>query len=178
MQPVSIVEQLLRHPQIREYRLLSPKQLSFSPAVAEACASNACGKYGSCWTCPPGVGDLRLWQQRILQYENLAVFTCVHSLEDCFDFEGMIRGQEKTMVLLHQLRDELSEHKMDILPLGCAGCNICQPCTYPQAPCRFPQRAIVSIEACGIDVVQLSRDTGIRYHNGENTVTYFCIILF
>ena len=178
MQPLSTVEQILHHPLIREYRLLSPKQLSFSPAVSEACASNVCGKYGSCWTCPPSVGTPHLWQQRILQYEHLAVFTCVHPLEDCFDFEGMIHGQNETMALLQQLRTKLSQHKMDILPLGCASCNLCQKCTYPQEPCRFPQQAIVSVEACGIDVVQLSRDTGIRYHNGDNTVTYFCIILF
>ena len=33
-------------------------------------------------------------------------------------------------------------------------------------------------EACGINVVELSRNIGVNYNNGPNTVTYFCIILF
>ena len=31
-------------------------------------------------------------------------------------------------------------------------CGICKTCTYPDAPCRFPDRARRSMEACGIDV--------------------------
>ena len=33
------------------------------------------------------------------------------------------------------------------------------------------------MEACGIDVVSLSRTAGIRYNNGPDTVTYFSLLL-
>ena len=62
--------------------------------------------------------------------------------------------------------------------LGCEGCDICEKCTYPDAPCRFPEKAIPSIEACGISVVELSKLIGLNYNNGPCTVTYFCMILF
>ncbi len=61
--------------------------------------------------------------------------------------------------------------------LGCEGCNLCPICTYPDAPCRHPDRAIPSVEACGIHVVEFSRNIGLKYNNGPNTVTYFCIVL-
>ena len=55
---------------------------------------------------------------------------------------------------------------------------ICTKCNYPATACRFPERAIPSVEACGIDVVELARKSGINYNNGPDTVTYFCIILY
>ncbi len=34
------------------------------------------------------------------------------------------------------------------------------------------------MEAAGINVVHLSRDCGIKYINGADTVTYFSLLLF
>lgn len=172
------IETLLNHPDVWEYKLIPTQQIPFSQAVADACKANACGKYGTCWTCPPGVGHYAQWQQKILQFQTAAVFTCKHPLEDCFDFEGMMLAQEKTMDLLHRFTTKLRQANMPFLALGCAGCRLCSQCTYPEKPCRFPDKALVSVEACGVDVVTLSRNIGIHYNNGTNTVTYFCIILF
>jgi predicted metal-binding protein len=171
------LEELLRTPKIWEYRLISTKEIPFAQAVADACKANTCGKYGTCWTCPPGAGHYVEWQKKIQQFETAAVFTCKHLLEDCFDFEGMIMGQQKTMELLYRMIDQLSREDVPYLALGCACCSLCSKCTYPDNPCRFPERATVSVEACGVDVLTLSRNIGIRYNNGPNTVTYFCIIL-
>ncbi|MBR2616748.1 MAG: hypothetical protein IKC56_00735 [Clostridia bacterium] len=55
---------------------------------------------------------------------------------------------------------------------------MCKTCTYPTAPCRFPDRARTSMEACGINVVELAKEVGINYVNGQNTVTYFSLILY
>lgn len=161
-----------------EYRVIPTQQIPFSQAVADACKSNACGKYGTCWTCPPGAGHYTELERKIKNYQTAIVFTCKYDLEDCFDFEGMMLGQQKTMRILHQITDELRNGGHRFLALGCEGCHLCENCTYPDAPCRFPEKATVSVEACGIDVVTLSRNIGIHYSNGANTVTYFCIILF
>jgi hypothetical protein len=45
-------------------------------------------------------------------------------------------------------------------------------------PCRFPEKAISSVEACGIDVMSLSKSAGVRYNNGKNTVTYIGAVLY
>jgi len=40
-------------------------------------------------------------------------------------------------------------------------------------PCRHPQQAISSLEAYGVNVSLLAQAAGMRYTNGQNTVTYF-----
>ena len=67
-----------------------------------------------------------------------------------------------------------------ILPKGCeilgaGSCNICKICAFPE-PCRFPEKAKTSVEACGINVVSLAKTAKINYTNGENTVTYFSVV--
>lgn len=168
---------LLSRPDIFQFQMTDPKTIPFSQAVADACRANACGRYGSCWTCPPGVGEYTALAQKIREYDTAAVFTCKYDLEDWFDFEGMMAGQQKTMAILQDIADILRQENRDFMVLGCAGCTLCKKCTYPDAPCRFPEKAVVSVEACGIDVVQLAKNLKLNYNNGTNTVTYFCVIL-
>ncbi|HIV13348.1 MAG TPA: hypothetical protein IAA63_09455 [Candidatus Pullilachnospira stercoravium] len=54
---------------------------------------------------------------------------------------------------------------------------LCSECTYPEAPCRFPDRSHGSIEGYGIMVSDLANQAGINYINGANTVTYFGALL-
>ena len=44
--------------------------------------------------------------------------------------------------------------------------------------CRFPDRAMSSLEAYGVNVSELAVQCGMRYINGENTVTYFGAVFF
>lgn len=172
------IEKYLNIPGIFQYRLIESSEIPFSQAVVEACKANKCGRYGTCWTCPPGVGELGEPEKKIKGFKNAAVFTCKYELDDCFDFDGMVYGQQKTKQILLEVVDKLNSDGEKFLALGCEGCGICEKCTYPDSPCRFPEKAIVSVEACGINVVELAKKIGINYNNGINTVTYFCIILF
>ena len=172
------IEKYFNKSEIHEYKAISPEDIPFSEAVIDACRANRCGRYGSCWTCQPGVGTLEELEKMMKSFKNAAVFTCKFDLEDSFDIEGMADGKNATKKFLFALKDELRSDENDFFALGCGGCELCKKCTYPDAPCRFPDKAIPAIEACGINVVELSRKIGIKYNNGPNTVTYFSIILF
>ena len=157
---------------VHEWALIKSNKLSFLPELLDYCKANACGKYGKSWACPPACGSMEEQREKILRYENILVFTTKHELEDSFDHEGMTRGREKHTLLAQELRK-----KFDNAPLyGAGACPVCGVCAYP-APCPFPGKMIVSVEAAGIDVTELSRSAGIAYNNGPNTVTYFSIIL-
>lgn len=165
------------HP-VHQYAFVSPKDITFSEHVRAACESNMCGRYGKSWTCPPGAGDWRDLAEHYRGYGNALVFTTKHDIEDSFDVEGMAAAakehakvDEAVLKLLEKLDEpyELS---------GAGSCSVCTECTYPDAPCRFPKKARRSMEACGIDVVALSRHCQINYTNGTNTVTYFSIIYY
>ncbi|MBQ1962037.1 MAG: DUF2284 domain-containing protein [Clostridia bacterium] len=172
------IKKYLERSDIFQYSIFSTELIPFSQSVVDACRANLCGKYGTCWTCPPGVGEMSVLEKRIKSYENAAVFTCKYSLEDSFDFEGMVEGQKQTRNIFREILSSLSAAGESFYALGCEGCDICEKCTYPDAPCRFPEKAIPSIEACGISVVELSKLIGVNYNNGPCTVTYFCMILF
>ena len=156
---------------------IAPQKITYAASVREACKANYCGRYGKCWTCPPGVGDWKKLRDHYLTYTHALVYTTRHEIEDSFDFEGMEEARKA-----HDALDELVlkaiENDVPHELCGAGSCTICQKCTYPDAPCRFPEKARRSMEATGIDVVTLAHDTGINYINGVNTVTYFSIIFW
>ena len=115
-------------------------------------------------------------KEKCLAYENAFVFTTKHDIEDSFDIEGMGEAREKHGKIENELLSALQGQTF--LFLGAGACNVCKTCTYPTAPCRFPDRARTSMEACGINVVELAKEVGINYVNGQNTVTYFSLILY
>lgn len=172
------IEKYLNNPEIFQYKLIEASGIPFSQAVVDMCKSNRCGKYGTCWTCPPGVGTLAELERRIKSYKTACVFTCKYDLEDSFDFEGMVEGQKSAKRVLQNIIEQLQADGKKFMALGCEGCGLCEKCTYPDATCRFPEKAVPSVEACGINVVELAKKSGINYNNGVNTVTYFCIIFW
>ncbi len=172
------MEKYLINKNIHEYKIIDSANIPFSQSVVDACRANRCGKYGTCWTCPPGVGDFKVLESKIKSYKKAIVFTRKYDLEDSFDFETMVTGAKTTAHTLLKIKEELDKDGIKYMALGCEGCVLCEKCTYPDKPCRFPDKATPSVEACGINVVELARNTGIKYSNGANTVTYFCIILF
>ena len=172
------VKEYLDRPDIFEYRVAPTAEIPFSPAVPEACRSNACGRYGKTWTCPPGVGEPEALERKIRSWPLAAVFTCKYGIEDSFDFEGMRAGQKEAKRVFRDVTEKLRAAGERFLAFGNEGCDLCEACTYPDAPCRHPDRAAPSIEACGVNVMALAKRIGLGYNNGPNTVTYFCMILF
>lgn len=157
-----------------QYAEIAPQNIAFSQDVVNACKANYCGNYNKCWTCPPNVGSLEELKLKYQSYRHAFVFTTKHAVEDSFDLDGMLAARAKHDAVENVIRE--------VLPLGCEvlgaeGCLICEKCAFP-APCRFPERARRAVEACGIDVVALSRTAQIDYYNGENTVTYFSLIFW
>lgn len=165
-------------PVIHESKWISPKELPFSAEVRGMCEVNRCGKYGTSWSCPPGCGDWESLRDEFYAYTAAFVFTTCHALEDSFDFEGMQEAAEAH----HRLDDAIFRMMTDAcvkyVHLGMGTCNLCKTCTYPDAPCRHPDKMRRPPEACGIDVCRMSQIIGIKYINGANTVTYFSVLLF
>lgn len=172
------IEAYLSKYDICESAVFATQEIPFSEEVVAACRENRCGQYATCWTCPPGVGTLDELKQKALSFEQALLFTCKYPLEDCFDFEGMQLAAKKARAVLFDFADRLRSDGISFQAMGCGSCDLCTVCTYPDAPCRFPDKALISMEACGINVVALAGKCGIRYNNGSDTVTYFSIILY
>lgn len=163
---------------IHEYGFIKTKDLVFSQGVRELCQMNSCGQYGRTWACPPGVGTFEECKKKITAYENLFVFTTLHPLEDSYDFEGMMAGKERHCEICPKVVSVFQEHFSDLFVLSAEGCARCKTCTYPDAPCRFPDLLYPSIESYCVEVNRLAETAEVHYINGADTVTYFGCILY
>ena len=152
----------------------------FERSFRAMCESNACGNYGRCWMCPPDVGDIDALMDQARAYDLILVYQTVDALEDSYDFEGMMAAAHRHS-LLSQRIDRLCEEQAlgDYLHLGAGGCHVCVTCAKATGqPCRHPDRAMASLEAYGVNVSELAAASGMKYINGQNTVTYFGAVLF
>ena len=160
--------------------IIETKDISLDIAFREICDSNSCGMYGKCWMCPPEVGDIDVLMNEVGKYDYALIYQTVTDLEDSYDFEGMIAAKKRFYPLAQGLRESFNNLKLvNVLHLGVGGCGLCEICAKrTDEPCRFPEKAIPSLEAYGINVSKLARSAGMKYINGQNTVTYFGAILF
>jgi predicted metal-binding protein len=161
-----------------QYGTVAAKDVACSGDVREMCESNRCGHYGKTWACPPAVGTVDECRSRIRQYEKLLLFSGKYDLEDSLDYEGMMAAMKDFKRIVNRLDDEIRPVFPDYIVLSNEGCINCTSCTYPDAPCRFPDRAHGAIEGYGIWVSQLAKQAGINYINGKNTITYFGAVLY
>ena len=157
--------------------ILRRPQLEYRPEVRDMCAMNLCGVYGKSWICPPACGSLDEICKKAERFmDGLLVQTTVQ-LEDSFDYERMQAGMQKHQKQLEALVDRCRNMGMEILPMGAGGCTRCENCTYPAAPCRFPDKAFSSMEAYGLLVNDVCRQAGLGYYYGSNTLTYSALLL-
>ena len=146
----------------------------------DMCAANACGMYGRCWTCPPDAGEIDVLMAEVKKYEYALVYQTVTELEDSYDFEGMIEAKKLCSKIAQKLRFEFNTLNItNVLHLGAGGCGVCEKCAKQIGePCRFPELALPSLEAYGVNVSKLAASAGMKYINGQDTVTYFGSVLF
>ena len=154
---------------------IEPSEIVFHEEVRRMCEENRCGQYGKTWACPPGVGSFEECRDRCLAFPRAMVFSGCYELEDCFDAEGMARGHGEFAKSCAALRSRLEG---EFLLLSNEGCGRCARCTYPDAPCRFPDSVAASVEGYGIFVYELAKSAGLRYKNPGDTVTYFGMCCF
>ena len=149
-------------------------------AFREMCAANVCGNYGRNWMCPPAAGDIHELIARLRTYSYALVYQTVSELEDSFDFEGMMEAGARHNQLMVDIRHRLEEIPLSrVLHLGAGGCRMCEVCAKRKdEPCRHPDLAVASLETYGVNVSKLAPVAGMKYINGQNTVTYFGAVLF
>ena len=155
---------------------MDPKKLKFLPEVRGMC--KACNEYDTKWVCPPGCGSLEDLVPRYQWFQNGVIFQTVWNLDDDFDIEGMMESAENHKAAISQLLTALAELPEETLPFGNDGCGFCEACTYPDAPCRFPDRTFPSLSGVGIMVGGLCADNDVTYYYGRNIVAPTGAFLF
>lgn len=178
MDIISKIEEVAIKTGFLELGYIEIKNLKYYQEVRTICEKNACGGYGTSWACPPAMGTIEECRNRVAKYDKMLLLNQVYQLDDSFDYEGMVAGSHAFKDLIDSFQQNLKNVISGYLLLGNEGCHRCSSCTYPDAPCRFPELLHHPLEGYGFIVSELSKEAGIRYNNGPNTVTYFGALLF
>jgi predicted metal-binding protein len=152
----------------------------FDPELRKACEQNYCGNFGKNWTCPPLCGEVEDLIKKAKQFSHAVLFQTIYNLEDSYDIEGMSEAVHKHNAIVKEVFSAAKEMLgSNLIVLGAGGCTECESCARrDDEPCRHPDLAITSLEAYGMYVSKIAEQGGMKYINGQNTVTYFGMILF
>ncbi|MDR0585184.1 MAG: DUF2284 domain-containing protein [Treponema sp.] len=156
------------------------------PEVRDTCATGKCNSYGKSWSCPPACGSLEECEQRIRRYGGGLILQTSGTLEDSLDYEGMtqisadhakhLRAFQEALLSLYSVSE--ADAPLPYLLLGAGACKSCEQCSYPDSPCRFPERMLVSMEAMGMVVSDVCQANNLPYYYGPNTLTYVgCVLI-
>ncbi|MDR1422754.1 MAG: DUF2284 domain-containing protein [Coriobacteriales bacterium] len=156
----------------------SASDLRVEPEVRAMCAADKCHSYNKNWACPPACGSLEEYAEQFSHYTDGYVFQTVAQMEDAFDFEAIASAGAEHKRRFHALVDAVETSPDDILLLGAGHCEICESCTCPDAPCRFPERTYPSMEASGLLVSAVCNLAKIPYYHGPNTVAFCSAALY
>ena len=160
--------------------VIGRKAIVLNAQFRAMCEANSCGVYGRCYTCPPDVGPIDELMARVRRYDKGLLYQLVSPLEDSFDIEGMAEAKKNFVQVCQRVLDAPRPVLGDkAMYLGGGGCGLCDTCAkLTNEPCRHPDRALASLESCGIDVYNTTKTTPLKYINGANTVTYFGMVLY
>lgn len=146
--------------------------IELKPEVRKMCADNTCGQYGRRWSCPPGCGSLEELRERVARYKAGILVQTVGELEDEFDVETMMETEQAQKEHMFALQEKILTLYPNALAIGSGCCTLCRSCTYPDAPCRFPEKQMASMEAYGMLVTEVCRANHMKYYYGPCTLAY------
>lgn len=171
------LERQMRELPIVQYVFFDTRELTFSSRVRTVCETD-CVRYGKSWACPPAVGSVEACRERCLGYPHALLLTTMNEVSDISDMEGTLATRTGHEEITRQVNGLLRREGAETYPLSTESCAVCAQCTYPDAPCRFPERMFPCVESHGILILDLAERYKIEFQPQGNIVTWFSLILY
>jgi predicted metal-binding protein len=173
-----LVENAIQYGAFKAF-VIDVDKISFDEGLRSYCAMNYCGSFGKNYACPPDVGTVGEVIDKARGYKKALVFQTIGLLEDSYDFEGMQEAADTHTKVANLIDRDMKLQSADFLQLTVGGCTVCKVCAVAEKlPCRFPDRAVSSLEAYCMNVSNLAKLCEMKYINGKDTVTYFGAFLY
>ena len=134
--------------------------------------------YGKSWACPPAVGEVEECKARCLSYNKALLISTITEVSDIANIEETLATRTPHEAITRQVHEMMKQQTSASMVLSTEACAHCEKCTYPDAPCRFPEKLFPALEGFGIFVNELVDLAGIPYKAGENTVSYFGMLCY
>lgn len=156
---------------------LNMDALQVSREIRAMCSTDRCGSFDRSWSCPPACGSLETIQNRIACYGAGVLVQTTGSMEDEFDLSSIAETEQRHKAMFDALTRQAKLLFPDCYPMAAGACNRCKKCTYPDRPCRYPDKLYPSMEACGLWVSDVCKKSGMGYFYGPKTITFTACIL-
>ena len=160
-----------------EYAFIKTDELLFSERVRYICQTE-CPMYNTTWACPPAVGTVEACQKRVMAFEEGLLIATITEVSDIANIEETLATRSDHVEITRQVLAMVREQAAQTLTLSTEACAHCAHCTWPDAPCRFPDRMFPCVESHGILVTDLAEKHGIEFLAHGNIVTWFSLILY
>lgn len=171
-----LAEQLAALP-LLEYEFFPTERLPFSERIRYVCRTQ-CPMYGKSWACPPAVGAVADCERRCRSFSEGLVLSTVAEVADITDLSQTLATRAEHEAITREAAALLRAQVGEVYVLSTEACAHCAQCSYPDAPCRFPELMYPCVESHGIIVSELAERLGMSYENGANVVTWFSVLLF
>lgn len=169
-------QELLQYP-LMQFAYLKTEQVQFLERVREICRRE-CPRYGTSWSCPPAVGTVEECRERCSDFTDVFVFSTIAEVSDITNMEETLATRMEHEKITLEVSKIFRKHFGEILTLSTESCEICRKCSYPQAPCRHPDKMFPCVESYGILVTDLAQMGDMDFMNGANVVTWFSVMFY
>ncbi len=160
-----------------EYAFIDTDELQFSERVRYICETE-CPMYNTTWACPPAVGTVAACQKRVMAFKEGLLIATITEVSDIANIRETLATRADHEAITRQVLEMVHRQATDTLTLSTEACAHCARCTWPDAPCRFPDRMFPCVESHGILVTELAEKHGIEFLAEGNAVTWFSLILY
>jgi len=154
------------------YSKLEVSTLEFLQEIRDMCNPKQCRNYNTSWSCPPACPPLEEMRERAKKFTNGILVQTVGDLEDSMDWDGIMETGARHKENFGKMRAALDKKYTALLAMGAGECKICETCTYPDAPCRFPDKIEISMEASGLFVSKVCTDNHLGYNYGPEKIAF------
>lgn len=159
------------------YEFIKTSDLTFTERVRYICREE-CPMYGKSWACPPAVGEVEACRRRCEEFEEALLIATINEVRDIADVEETLLTRAPHEEITRQVNRLVLEQAEKTMVLSTESCVHCKKCTYPDAPCRFPDKMFPCVESYGILVTALAEHYDIDFQAGGNLVTWFSLIFY
>ena len=142
---------------------LNAREIPFDEVdiLRQGCEANDCGNYGTSWCCPPGVGTKEEVEAKVKRWQKGIMVQFITEVIDVSFQPELFREINAAFGEMVQcLYETVKEREGDCYMLGKGHCDLCKKCTYPDEPCRFPEKAAPCLSSHGINVGKLWETSG------------------
>lgn len=172
-----LFSQKISHLPLYQYEFIETAELRFEPRVRHICSAE-CPMYGKTWACPPAVGTPEVCLEKCSAYENALLISTVTEVNDIANMDETLATRGEHEGITREVIEVVQAMGHATYGLSSEACSICDSCTYPDAPCRHPERMLPCIESHCILVTEIAEKYGIEFINGANVVTWFSLIFY